>query len=258
MGSGHAHPAPLTASCAGRIDARAKLLAVVPVIVALNALPERTWPASAAVGAGFLALIFVCGHGAGMVLRRVVVLLPFLLFFVLTLPFATPGAEAFSVGIWPLRLTATHEGLARAGQVTVRGMASILGVLFLSGTTDPPALFAGLRALGAPKAFAAVLSVIYRYIFQIGDEFSRVRRAAAARAFAVRDFRAVPRLASMAASLLVRSVERSERVHHAMLARGFDGEVRTLEHGHFGAAEWLFIAAAYCATTLAVMAVLNA
>jgi len=33
----------------------------------------------------------------------------------------------------------------------------------------------------------------------------------------------------MAGSLLLRSLERSDRIYHAMLARGYDGEVRSLE-----------------------------
>ena len=36
-------------------------------------------------------------------------------------------------------------------------------------------------------------------------------------------------LTSMIAMLLLRSFERAERVHDAMIARGWDGTIRTLE-----------------------------
>jgi cobalt/nickel transport system permease protein len=241
MGSGHVHAAPLSASYLGGLDARAKLAAFIPAIAFVNLLPHAHWRLIAAVGGLFAALLATCGHGAGAILRRGLLMLPFVAFVVVTLPFSMPGSKVFSIDVGFSRLVVTDEGLVATGEVLLKATVSILGALLLAGTTEAPKLFAGLRSLGAPKAFVTVLSMIYRYLFQTADEFSKVRRAAAARCFTMRGVGSARRLGNMAASLLVRSVERSERVHHAMLARGYDGEVRTLHHGHFGAREWAFV-----------------
>lgn len=242
MGSGHVHAAPLGRSIVGRLDARAKLAAVIPAILVSNLVPRDKWQAVVLIGALFAVLIVSCGRGALRLFARSAYLLPFVLFVLVTVPFSAAGDEVFAINLGFARLVATDDGLRRAAEVALKAGTSIAGVLLLTGTTEAPELFKGLRGLGAPAAFVAITSTVYRYVFEIGDEFSRLRRAAAARCFQMKDVRALPRMGTMAASLLVRSVERSERVHHAMLARGYDGEVRTLGHGNFGAREWSFVA----------------
>jgi len=256
MGSGHVHPAPLKTSCLGRLDARAKILAFLPAILAVNLVPQGHLVAVGAVAAVFAFLMAMCGRDAFGVLRRAIWFAPFVLFVVVTLPFAAAGSEAFGVNLGFGRLVATDEGLRQAGAVAMKAGTSILGVLLLSGTTEAPDLFKGLRALGLPKAFVAILSMVYRYLFEIGDELSRLRRAAAARGFQMRDLRAVPRMGTMVAALFVRSVVRSEKIHHAMAARGYDGEVRVLGHTHFGKREAAFMAIFYVVTSsLAALAI---
>jgi cobalt/nickel transport system permease protein len=39
----------------------------------------------------------------------------------------------------------------------------------------------------------------------------------------------------MAGSLFLRSIERSDRIYHAMLARGYDGQVRAADQTHLAA-----------------------
>jgi len=258
MGSGHVHEAPLEASYFGRLDARAKILAIVPAVFLVNLLPEAEWPAVAAVGIIFLVLASFSRHGAWTVFKRAALALPFVLFVVVTLPFAAAGTEIFSINLGVGRLVATDEGLTRAAEVALRAGTSILGIMLLSATTEAPALFKGLRAMGFPKAFVAVLAIVYRYVFEMAGELVRLRRAAAARGFEIKNFRAAPRLADMSGALLVRSVARSERVHHAMAARGYDGEVRTLSHGAFGLREAMFLGAFYILISSAVVAVIYA
>jgi cobalt/nickel transport system permease protein len=243
MGSGHIHAAPLSGSWLGRLDVRARLLAFLPALVLLNLVGRGELLPVALVGGLFLALAVSCGHGALTVLLRGFFLLPFVLFVVVTLPFAADGEVLASVDLGVLQLSATREGMILAADAAVRGGASILAVLILSGTTEPPRLFEGLSSLGLPRAFVLVLSMVYRYLFEIAGELARVRRAAAARAFRMTSVRAVPRLGTMAGAVLVRSIERSERVNRAMRARGFDGEVRTIGRERFGLPELAFLAA---------------
>lgn len=253
MGSGHTHPAPLHESFIGRLDARAKILAVVPAVLFVNVVGAAHWPAVLAVGGMFAAAMALCGRGALQTARRGLVMLPFVAFVVLTLPFAMPGNEVLAFKLGAVRLAVTDEGLARAGVTAAKACASLLGLLFLTGATEAPDLFKGLRSLGMPKAFVAVLSVIYRYVFEMGDEFARMRRAAAARGFEMATVKAVPRMGTMAGALLARSLARAERVHQAMLARGFDGELRAISRTSFGRNEAVFVAVFYVLTAATAM-----
>ena len=78
----------------------------------------------------------------------------------------------------------------------------------------------------------SIVAFMYRYVFVLVDEAQRLLRARAARSAGVGAgtggtiaWRA--RVSGgMAGSLFLRTYERSERIYLAMLARGFDGEVR--------------------------------
>ncbi|MCJ7543073.1 MAG: energy-coupling factor transporter transmembrane protein EcfT [Phycisphaerae bacterium] len=91
----------------------------------------------------------------------------------------------------------------------------------------------------------AQLSFLYRYLFVLIDQAMRTARA--------RDFRgaaAAPlgrRLAAtggVIGSLFVRTLDRSDRIHTAMVARGYQGEPHSLSRLRFRATDAAFLAAA--------------
>jgi cobalt/nickel transport system permease protein len=46
---------------------------------------------------------------------------------------------------------------------------------------------------------------------------------------------------SLLGHLLLRSMDRAERVYRAMVARGFDGEIRVLKRSSFCLSDWGFV-----------------
>jgi cobalt/nickel transport system permease protein len=64
-----------------------------------------------------------------------------------------------------------------------------------------------------------------------------MRVARASRGFSSRSVRAWPALAASTGALFIRSYERGERVHLAMLARGYDGRMPTLSSDSTSAAQ---------------------
>lgn len=46
----------------------------------------------------------------------------------------------------------------------------------------------------------------------------------------------------MAGSLMLRSFERSERIYNAMIARGYQGQFRTMGLAKMDSIDWLFLA----------------
>ncbi|MCH8829637.1 MAG: energy-coupling factor transporter transmembrane protein EcfT, partial [Planctomycetes bacterium] len=80
--------------------------------------------------------------------------------------------------------------------------------------------------------FVAMLSFMYRYFYVLWDELDKMRIARRARSFG--DGRLWFRWttsAQMIGMLLLRALDRADRVHGAMCARGWDGHVRRLDDG---------------------------
>jgi cobalt/nickel transport system permease protein len=71
-----------------------------------------------------------------------------------------------------------------------------------------------------PAPLVQILSFMVRYLDVVGDEMGRMRIALASRGFTARNPRHWPVIASSAGALFIRSYERGERVHLAMLSRG--------------------------------------
>ena len=113
----------------------------------------------------------------------------------------------------------------------------VLGVLVLTAmmcATPFALLLEAMRRLRMPQIVVLQLGFLYRYLFLLIDEGMRVRRA--------RDFRGAAlapvgrRLAAVGGvigTLFIRTLDRSERVHLAMAARGYRGEPRSLSRLRF-------------------------
>jgi cobalt/nickel transport system permease protein len=69
------------------------------------------------------------------------------------------------------------------------------------------------------------MGFMIRYLDVVTDEMWRMHIARQSRGFRSRDPRQWPVLAKSIGVLFIRSYERGERVHLAMLSRGYDGTV---------------------------------
>lgn len=77
-----------------------------------------------------------------------------------------------------------------------------------------------------------------RYLEVITGELGRMRRAMTARGYDPRWLWQAKPIAASAGALFIRSYERGERVHAAMLARGWDGTMPDLVADRATAADW--------------------
>jgi len=119
--------------------------------------------------------------------------------------------------------------------VLAKGFLSFTVVLVLVHTTGFDKLLGALRSIGVPKLLVAMLAATYRYVFVLLEELERMRRAQFARTFDCPHRLSritVTNGTRLIGMLFVRCSERAERVHAAMVARGFDGEVRVLDDTH--------------------------
>jgi len=214
-----------------RLDPRVKVVVTLALILGVVVTPERAWPAYPLLWALIAALAAAGQIGALRLARLGGVALPFAL-AAITLLFTTPGepvAHVFGAAI-------TDAGLMRAAAVLLKSWLAVQAALVLTMTTPFTDLLWALGALRVPHTLILITAFMYRYLFTLQDEASRLLRARAARSGALPGRRAGGRIGwrartagSMIGSLFVRSAERSERVYAAMLARGYRGEMRVLD-----------------------------
>lgn len=181
--------------------------------VGLCLSPER-WPAF-----GVLASIVLIGHSLARVPlaylgRRLALFLPMALLFAISIPVS----QGFRAG-WDLMFA-----------ILLRSVLAFLALLWLVNVLPFEQLLATLRRLRVPDVFIAMLSFMYRYSFVLWSELDKMRTARRARAFGRAGVGGHwSTSAQMIGMLLIRAMERAERVYGAMCARGWDGRVRTLD-----------------------------
>ncbi len=198
-----------------RLDARLKLLCALAFVVAVEATPVGHWRLLGTLG---LILALVLGlSGASprsLVLRwsGFAILVGFLAILI------APGMPASS----------QHGLVTVIMTILVKNSLAFLMMLALAAVTPWRKLVHALRRLGVPAVLVATLQFMERYLHVLGDELGRMMTARRARTFQPRSIWWAL-LTGTIAMLLLRSFERSERVHSAMIARGWDGTIRTLE-----------------------------
>lgn len=112
-------------------------------------------------------------------------------------------------------------------------------VLVLIACTGFNSVCMALEKMGAPRIFAVQLLFLYRYIFVLIDEASRMANARSLRSFDGKG-KGINVLGNLLGHLLLRTIDRAQRIHLAMLCRGFDGEIRVNRRLEAGMREALF------------------
>jgi cobalt/nickel transport system permease protein len=202
-----------------RAPAHLKVLALLAFVLVVVATPREWFPAYA----GFLAVIAVVVAVAKVpptyLLKRMVVEVPFV-FFAVLLPFVAQGPRTEVLG-----LSLSEHGLLAAWGLLAKGTLGVLASLTLAATTEPQALLKGLERLHLPNLLVQIMGFMVRYLDVVTDELQRMKVARESRGFSARNPKHWPVLARSAGALFIRSFERGERVHLAMLSRGYTGKM---------------------------------
>lgn len=204
-------------------------------------------PAFAALAA-VLALGLV--DGQPLPWRRLWHLEAFLALILLTLPFTLPGTPLWRIG----PLTASAEGLWRAAVLGAKVTASVLLLAILFGRVEPERLGAAFRALRVPEALVRIFLGVLRYLGLIRAEMHRLREAMRMRSFRpasnLHSWRSYGNLIGM---MLVRAMQRAERVEEAMRLRGYAGRFPGVDPGPVARADlWAGLAGLALAAALLV------
>jgi cobalt/nickel transport system permease protein len=214
------------------------------VVVVAGRLATLTLALAVAVLAAGLA-----GIKPRQALVRLIPLNLFMFLVLLIVPLSTEGTPLVSLG----SLQYSQEGLLLAGAVAIKGNAIVLAIMALVGTMDMVVLGHALHHLGVPEKLIHLMLFSVRYLDVLRREYLRLSTALKVRAFRPRmsrhTYRAYGYLVGM---LLVRSLDRSERIVAAMKCRGFRGRFYLLDHFAYSRRDaWLAVVVALVAILLA-------
>jgi cobalt/nickel transport system permease protein len=201
-----------------RFDPRIKVLIATCFVICVISFEKYTITAMLPYA---LFLVFISGIARiplSYLLKKLILVSPF----------------AVMVGIFnPLF---DHHPLLQLGAWTVTGgwisffsilLRFILTVstgLILIASTGFHAVCMAVEKMGVPKIFAVQLLLLYRYLFVLMDESICMHRARTLRTFQKGSIH-LRSFSQMIGQLLLRTLDRAQRIHLAMLCRGFDGTI---------------------------------
>ena len=239
------------------LDPRTKFIGTILFILALYLTPPGKWLAFAVYFGLMATLIVVSRVPVSYVLKRSLVIIPFVLVIAVFIPFFKEGEVLWSYSLGRWQVSVTDNGVQAMGNILAKSWLSILGLILLSATTRMTSLLRAWEQLRFPRVMTLILSFMYRYIFVLTDEVLRMKQARDSRNFGGNRLRHIRTVGNMTGTLFLRSYERGERVYAAMLARGFDGRSRTLDRLSFRQADIYFgIAFSLALTTTGILSIL--
>jgi len=233
MSGPHAHTLTVHGhSPVHELPARVKLVAMLLFVLAVVATPREEMWAFGVHALLALAVITVAEIPFGHVIKRVGVEVPFVV-FALFLPFLGGGPTTELLG-----MQLSQEGLWGAWNILAKATLGVTASIILVSTTEVTAILRGLSELKAPASMVAIAGFMVRYLEVIGSELRRMKIAMAARGYSPTWIGQTRALATAGGALFIRSYERGERVHQAMLARGFTGVMPRTESSAAGVGTW--------------------
>lgn len=203
-----------------RLDPRAKLVAALVFVVVVVSFERHAVAALLSLAVFPLALAVLGDVPAAPLLRKLAAVAPFALMVGLfnpwldRAPVAVFGEFTLAAGWWSF------------ASIVLRIVLTVGTALVLVAGTGMGPLCAALARLGVPPVFTVQLLFLYRYAFVLGAEAARLVTARRLRSAGRRP--ALNSYGPLLGQLLLRAFQRAHRIHQAMRARGFDGEMRSL------------------------------
>ncbi|WP_292425501.1 cobalt ECF transporter T component CbiQ [Methanoregula sp.] len=223
------------------LDPRVKLVSMVVLIFAVAMTRDIRLLAIVYV----LTLVFAWASRIelGFFLKRVWVFIPIfagiimipILFNVfmpgdalVTLATLGPNAHLGPFALPPV-LTITRQGVMVAILFVLRVATCVSAAVLLFLTTPRDLLFKSLRSLKVPKVYVLTLDMCYRYIFLFTDMVRGFYTAKKSRSI-----KTLPMIEEQkwvggrVGYILIKSLSMSEKVHGAMMSRGFNGDIKIM------------------------------
>lgn len=219
-----------------RLAAEAKIAATLAFIVVVVSFPKHAL-APLVPFLFYPILLVVLGEVPLRPLaRRLLLAAPFAVMIGVFNPWLDRAPAASVLGV------PVAAGWLSFASIVLRFGLTVSAALALAATTPFPEIAQALGRMKVPRAMVVQLLFLHRYLEVLVQEAGRMSRARALRSRGRRG-KGIRVTASLISQLLLRSLDRAERIYQAMRVRGFRGEIHVLGRRGFGPADALFVAA---------------
>ena len=195
-----------------KLDPRTKTIGFLLFIIFVVTTAPTDYYQFLSYSAIILTVVFLSKVPFSYILKRTLVIIPFVLLIAVFVPFVNKDQNGWVI-FW---------------NVVIKSTLAVFATIMLSSTTKFHKLLKGFELLKFPKILIMILSFMYRYIFILVDEAQRMERARNSRYFGGEYLRQVKIICNIIGLLFIRAYERGERVYQSMSARGFDGNIITI------------------------------
>jgi cobalt/nickel transport system permease protein len=217
-----------------RMDPRVKLITTAVFIAAVVSFNKYTVYGLIPFFSFPIILILSGGLPAGYILRKVLLISPFAILVGIFNPVFDRSIVCHigSIGI--------SGGWVSFISIMLRFVLTVSSALILVALTGFNSVCLALERFRVPTPFIVQLMFLYRYMFVLAEESGRMVRARQTRSFSKRPM-PLKTFTSIIGHLLLRTLDRAERVYRAMCCRGFDGNIRITRSLAIGYKDIVFI-----------------
>ncbi len=205
-----------------------RLLWIILLVFAIALTPNGRWLTWLIYGIATLPILYWSQVNLKQLAQRMAIELAFANVTLLGTLFRQ-GGEVLWQWHW---LQISTNGLSVLGSVSIKAFLSLLLLNILTLSTSIPLLLQALVTLKMPPLLVSIMASMYRYVGVLSQEFQSMRLAAQSRNFAPKNLYAPHRrdrpwqrqvLGNMLGMLFIRTYNRGDRIHQAMMARGYQG-----------------------------------
>lgn len=172
------------------------------------------------------------------VLKRLLIVSPFALFIGIFNPIFDRETAFYLFDF------AISKGFLSFFSIMLRFTLTISILVLLIATTSFSGVCYALRRFRVPELFINQLLFLYRYIFVLVEESMRMARAKELRTFGKKGTE-IKYFVNLIGNLLIRTMDRAERIYHAMLSRGFNGIMPYNKNNKLNLKDFIFITVSF-------------
>lgn len=217
-----------------RLDPRGKVIATMIFVITVISYPKYEVISLVPFFIFPVLLITLSDTPFKFVLKKMLVVSPFAVFIGIFNPIFDTRTVTLADGVL------ISAGWISLLSIMMKFTLTISAALLLVATTSFPGVCNALQRLGVPVPFTSQLFFLYRYIFVLMEEAMRIVRAKDLRSFGTRGT-GIKVFVRLIGILLVRTVERAERIYSAMLSRGFRGHIPSMRQFRFTIPDAVFV-----------------
>lgn len=205
-----------------RLDARVKVLTTLLFVVCVVSFPKYTVSGLIPYFLYPFSVMTAAHLPVRPLLKRLAIVSPFALLLGMWNPLLDRQASVCFGSI------SIASGWLSFCSILLRFALTVGSILILMASTGLEGICAALEKMKVPRIFVLQILFLYRYLFVLTEETARMLRARSLRTFDQRQNRLLS-FRGMAGHLLLRTLERAERINQAMYCRAFEGRIPT-EH----------------------------